>query len=126
MKLKFASATRAMESLGQILDEPYSVIVRDASIQRFEYTFEAVWKFLKEFLKSNQGVVCNAPKACFREILAQGLLSEEEAEQCLEMTDRRNQTSHTYNEEVAQLIYGQIAGYYRLMKMLLDRIDRII
>ena len=32
------------------------------------------------------------------------------------MTDRRNDTSHTYKEEVAQLIYSEIQGYYTLMK----------
>ena len=33
--------------------------------------------------------------------------SEEEAVQFPEMTDRRNDTSHTYKEEVVQIIYGK-------------------
>jgi len=30
------------------------------------------------------------------------------------MTDDRNQTSHTYHEEVAQEIYTKIGDYYKL------------
>ncbi|NOR64537.1 MAG: hypothetical protein GQ468_00805 [Candidatus Scalindua sp.] len=40
-----------METLKEILDEPFSVLVRDATIQRFEYTFESLWKFLRSFMK---------------------------------------------------------------------------
>ncbi|MEW5766292.1 MAG: nucleotidyltransferase substrate binding protein [bacterium] len=54
------------------------MIVRDAAIQRFEYTFEAIWKFLKEYLKQEEGIMCNSPKSCFREAFSLGLLTEEE------------------------------------------------
>ena len=43
---KIALAQRALDSLESILTEPFSVIVRDATIQRFEYSSEAVWKAL--------------------------------------------------------------------------------
>ena len=48
------------------MKEPFSMIIRDATIQRFEYTFEALWKFLKEYLKEKEGIVSNSPKACFK------------------------------------------------------------
>jgi len=35
---------QALLSLEEILAEEFSVIVRDATIQRFEYTFELGWK----------------------------------------------------------------------------------
>jgi nucleotidyltransferase substrate binding protein (TIGR01987 family) len=121
LKLRYSDALKSLMTLEEILREPFSTIVRDATIQRFEYTFEALWKFLKEYLKEREGIISNSPKACFKEIFSSGFLTEEDTVGCLEMTDRRNDTSHTYKEEVAQVIYSKIRGYYVLMKNLLEQ-----
>ena len=120
LKQRKADAQKALQTFSEILNEPYSVIVRDAAIQRFEYSFEAAWKFLKEYLRVKEGVVCHAPKACFREAQSAGLLNEEETLLCLEMTDDRNMTSHTYREEIANLLYGKRETYLTLMQKLLN------
>ena len=113
-----------MGTLGEILQEPFSLIVRDATIQRFEYTFEAVWKCLKAYLLEVEGITCQAPKSCFREALVTGLLTEEEVVQALQMVDDRNLTAHTYIEEVAQDVYSKANDHYRLMKKLVENIAR--
>ena len=95
--------------------------MRDATIQRFEYTFEALWKFLKAYLNEKEGVVANAPKSVFKAIFSAGFLTEDETVQYLEMTDRRNETSHTYKEEVSQIIYQQVEGCAVLMEALLRK-----
>ncbi len=123
IRLKYQDAFNALKTLGDILKEPFSMIIRDATIQRFEYTFEALWKFLKEYLKEKEGIVSNSPKACFKEIFSLGFLTEEETVRCLEMTDSGNDTSYTYKEEVAKLIYSKIKGYNTLMKNLLDQFE---
>ncbi|MEW6102993.1 MAG: HI0074 family nucleotidyltransferase substrate-binding subunit [bacterium] len=123
LSLKYKDFLKALETLKDIVKEPFSIIVRDASIQRFEYTFEALWKFLKEYLKEKEGIICNSPKTCFREIFGLGFLTEEETITFLDMTDRRNDTSHTYKEEVALLIYSKIKGYSLLMKGLLAKFE---
>ena len=123
LRLKYQDAFHALKTLEDIFKESFSMIIRDATIQRFEYTFEALWKFLKEYLKEKEGIISNSPKACFKEIFSLGFLTEEETVRCLEMTDRRNDTSHTYKEEVAKLIYSKIKGYYTLMKNLLDQFE---
>jgi len=105
----------ALGTLKEILETPYSVIVRDATIQRFEYSFEIFWKFLKENLRVKEGIICNSPKSCFREAFNVKLLIEEETITALEMTDDRNLTAHTYHEEVADEIYRKIKNYYKLM-----------
>ncbi len=126
LKLKYNDALRALETFKLIINEQYSVIVRDATIQRFEYTFEAAWKFIKEYLKEKEGIICNSPKSCFREIFSLGLLSEEETVNCLDMTDKRNDTAHTYKEEIAQAIYEKTVEYSALMATLLDKLaDKI-
>lgn len=130
LELKYSDAQKSLNTLENILelsvsnyDELDSVIIRDASIQRFEYTFEAVWKFLKEYLKEKEGIISNSPKACFKEIFSLGFLTEDEAELCLEMTDRRNDTFHTYKEEVAQVIYNNLKKYFLLMKDLIGKFE---
>lgn len=117
---KLDTASRALDTLESILDEPSSEIVRDATIQRFEYTFEACWKSLKMYLAEEEGIVCNSPKSCFRAAFQIGLLGEEEIETALEMTDERNLTSHTYIEAVAQRVYGQAPKFAGFMRSLLE------
>ncbi len=124
LKLRYSDTIRAMETLKDILDEPFSVIVRDATIQRFEYTFEALWKFLKEYLKEREGVVCNSPKSCFREFfLLERIADEETTVGFLEMTDDRKMTSHTYKEEVSKILYEKMRNHYVLMEKLMDKIS---
>jgi len=78
LKLKYQDTFNALKTLEDILKEPFSMIIRDATIKRFEYTFEALWKFLKEYLKEKEGIISNSPKACFKEIFSLGFLTEEE------------------------------------------------
>jgi nucleotidyltransferase substrate binding protein (TIGR01987 family) len=120
---QLASCQRAISTLDEILEMPFSVIVRDASIQRFEYSFESLWKLLKTYLADQEGLVCNSPKQCFREALKVGLLSVKEAEIYLVMTDDRNLTSHTYIEAVAEAIYKKLPSYLRVMNSLLASIQ---
>ena len=124
LALKYKDALHALNTLEEILKQSFSIIVRDATIQRFEYTFEALWKFLKEYLKDREGIISNSPKSCFRELLSLGFLTEEETVNFLEMTDRRNDTSHTYKEEVAQIIFAQIPEYCSGMESLLQKFQQ--
>lgn len=117
-----ASTERALGTLDEALAEPYSVFIRDASIQRFEYTFEASWKLLKAYLHDSEGVVCASPKACFRQALPAGLLSEQDVLLALEMTDDRNRTVHTYHEALADMIFSKISAYRDVMRRLLEAI----
>jgi nucleotidyltransferase substrate binding protein (TIGR01987 family) len=124
LERRVKEAERALETLREIQREPYSVIVRDAAIQRFEYTFEIFWKLVKEYLYNYEGIECNSPKSCFREASSVGLLSEEQTITCLEMTDDRNLTSHTYVEEVAESIYEKIRDYNELMDTVFNHIRK--
>lgn len=123
LKRKIQDAKKAILCLEEILTEKYSKIVRDATIQRFEYTFEVAWKLLKEYLYHKEGIVCNSPKSCFREAFSVGLLNEEETVLFIQMTDDRNLTSHTYDEEIAENLYKKIKNYYALLKSLIERIS---
>ena len=122
LKLKIEDAKKALTSLNEVLKEPYSVVIRDATIKRFEYTVDTFWKILKEYLKVSRGITVNSPKDSFREIFSQGFTSEEETKELLDMTDSRNETAHTYKEDLAQEIYEKIKGYAFLMDKVLTKI----
>lgn len=123
LEARFQDAIRSLETLKEILNEPFSIIVRDAAIQRFEYTFEAFWKFVKEYLRIKEKIIANSPKQCFRELFTIGIITEDENVRFLEMTDERNMTSHTYKEEVANIIYGGLKKYYELMKNTIGKLE---
>ncbi len=124
LEQRIKSCQQALATLDEALQMPFSVIVRDGSIQRFEYSFESTWKLLKLYLKQYEGLVCNSPKQCFRATFNVGLCSAGEAETALAMTDDRNLTSHTYIEDIAASIYLKLPNYATLMKNLLQRVMR--
>jgi nucleotidyltransferase substrate binding protein (TIGR01987 family) len=114
---------KGLKKLEVILQMEENEIVRDATIQRFEFTFELAWKAFRTFLKEAHGIVCNSPKTCFREGLSVGLYDVETAEELLKMVDDRNSTTHTYNENTAQEIFDNIRNFHAAnLRLLLERI----
>lgn len=116
LKKNYISAEKALRAFKVVLEEPVTQIIRDAAIQRFEFTFEITWKTLQKYLKQQEGITANSPKSVFREGLSVGLFTEEETELALAMTDDRNLTVHTYHEELAKKIYNKLPVYYELLK----------
>ena len=116
VKQKVNTARKALKTLQELLDKDRpSIVERDAAIQRFEYTFEAIWKAGKHFLREVEGIEIGSPKGVIRSFLQVGLLTEDQTALGLSMVDDRNLTSHTYNESLADQIYGQLGTYCHLM-----------
>ena len=115
------NAIHALATLEEIINEPINTIVRDAAIQRFEYTFETVWKMLKVYLLERHGIDAGSPKSCFREAFRTGLLSQDRTDRAMVMTDDRNLTSHTYIEAVADTVYSRIPGHAELMRIVVEK-----
>lgn len=90
-------------------------MVRDAAIQRFEYTFEALWKSAQAFLRAFEGLDRGSPKGVIRACLQTNLLNDAQTNHALAMTDDRNLTSHTYNESLAKQIFSRLPEHARLM-----------
>lgn len=102
------SAARLAEAAAQ----PESELIRDATIQRFEFTFEVVWKTLKLYLE-RQGHECGGPRATLKKAFAENVISSpEEADLWLRMLEDRNLTTHAYNEALAGQIHGHIVRHY--------------
>ncbi|SDF71374.1 HI0074 family nucleotidyltransferase substrate-binding subunit [Sporolituus thermophilus] len=97
-------------------------IERDAAIQRFEFTFEAVWKAAKDYLFEQEGIDAASPKGVIRHCREVGILTAKEAQEALTMTDDRNLTVHTYNEPLAAAIYSRLPAYRDILANWLARL----
>jgi len=90
--------------------------LRDSAIQRFEYSVDLYWKYLKIYLEKVLALPdINGPKPVIRKSYSSNALNEEEAEESLKMIDDRNMTSHIYVEEIAEHLAAKIPSYYMLM-----------
>ena len=123
---RLAVARQALRTLQEVLAEPKTRIVRDATIQRFEYTFEAVWKAAQMYLEAEEGLDAASPKSAIRDSFQVGLLGEEQVQTALRMADDRNLTVHTYNEALADAIYSRIGEYAEVMDIWLRKMEERI
>ncbi len=117
-------ARKALGTLKELLViELPSNVERDAAIQRFEYTFEAVCKAAGRYLLVIEGVSVSSPKGMVRVSREAGLIEDDEALIALEMVDDRNLTVHTYNEALAEQIYSNLKRYAELMERWLNAME---
>jgi nucleotidyltransferase substrate binding protein (TIGR01987 family) len=114
-----AAFARSVVRLEEALREPSTPIVRDACIQRFEFCFELAWKAIQESLRS-EGRECTSPRSCFREAFKQGWIESEEA--WTRLLADRNLTSHTYDEALAEAVYGRLESHRMLLASLRERL----
>jgi len=116
LKERLKLAQKALSTLNEvIIIQTPNDIERDATIQRFEYSFEAVWKAVKRHLYLVEGIDVSSSKAVIRASMEVGLLDETTCRQALAMVDDRNLTSHTYNEKLADEILARIPLHAQVM-----------
>lgn len=90
---------KALARLHEVLALPEDTIVRDALIQRFEFTFEAGWRAAYRWLRARGADVSEEAFAVLPRAFANRLLVNEG--DWNELRKMRNKTSHTYAEAVA-------------------------
>jgi len=117
---RLRSFAKATQRLAEALEAPTNDLVRDATIQRFEFSFELGWKAIQEVLRQ-QGQNCQSPKSCLRAAFKQGWIDNETAG--IQILDDRNLTSHTYNEDLAVAIYRRLPHHLRFFQQLLERLE---
>ena len=100
--LKKLAFEKALLQLDKALKEPESEFIRDAAIWRFEFTYELAWKTLKAYLATLDITALN-PKETLKAAYQQGLLTDADA--WGDLHQKRNLTSHTYDEDLAESVY---------------------
>ena len=103
----FARLAAAVELASQ---RPLSDLEKQGLIQAFEFTHELAWNVMKDYFAWQGTVDITGSRDATRESFSKGLVADGEG--WMEMIRSRNQTSHTYNEEVANEIAARITGLY--------------
>lgn len=93
------SLVKAHNKMEEALTFPNTEPMREATIHRFEYTFELSWKLMSSILK-DQGLEEYGVKNIIRSAARLGLLdTEEDIKLWFEFANARNQASHIYKED---------------------------
>ena len=102
LKQRIEQFHRAVTRLEEACAQPEDEFLRDATIQRFEFTFELAWKMLMDRLWE-EGIQANSPAQVLRQSVAVELLDD--GNRWTELHRMRNLTSHTYDEDTARKVY---------------------
>ena len=118
---------KALNTLDEIIlryeKEKHDNAIRDAVIQRFEYTYSLSIKMLTRFLQSQ--AIDLPDTLTFNETIRKanqmGLLLSD-LEKWTDYRQKRNLTSHTYEETIANSVVGVVYDFQKDAKYLLNEL----
>jgi len=111
---RLANFSMALEQLASAVatsqQRALSDLEKQGLIQAFEFTHELAWNVMKDYFayQGNPGI--SGSRDAAREAFQKGLI--EDGEGWMEMIRSRNQTSHTYQQKVADEIGRLIVERY--------------
>ena len=109
-KQRFQNFVSALRTLTQAIElsqqRPLSLLEKQGLIQGFEFTHELAWNVLKDFLEFQGYTEIIGSRDATRLAFQNELIADGEA--WMDMIKARNQTSHTYNLNVAERISQDI------------------
>jgi len=89
---------------------PLSEIEQQGLIQAFEFTHELAWNVMKDFFEYQGNFTIMGSRDATREAFLRNLIVDGDG--WMEMIKSRNQSSHTYNQEIADEIAGNVIFVY--------------
>lgn len=131
LKFRYKSLCDAFKSLEIIQtkfaidhdDLEYYRIIRDSKIQRFEYTMDTLWKYLREYLYyMGRSEEVASPKKVFLVCFNADILNQQETTILIKAIDDRNLTSHLYREVLAEEVSDRIDSYCPFLKVIIERV----
>jgi nucleotidyltransferase substrate binding protein (TIGR01987 family) len=130
MPLDLTSFEKALVSLARAIarseQAPADEELRDAVIQRFEFTYELAWKSLKRRLEEEVAEPASVDRLSFHDLLREaaerGLVADVEA--WMEYRRQRNITAHTYDTDKARSVHRTALSFYPDARALLRELGR--
>ena len=127
--IDLTSFKKALASLFEVIKiyncDKTDLITRDSMIQRFEYTYSISLKMIKRYLSSGAFVFENIDGMTFNEMIRHankmGILRSKK-KKWDNFRQKRNLTSHTYDEKIAQDVVSIIEDFALEAKFLLDKL----
>jgi nucleotidyltransferase substrate binding protein (TIGR01987 family) len=128
--LDLSSLVKALASLDEALREykkqNENLFVRDATIQRFEYSYELSHKMLKRYLEMTESNTEEIDQMSFATLIRTGAekgLLQHSWEAWSIYRNARNLTSHTYNEAKAMEVCKTIPDFLHDAQYLLKQLQ---
>lgn len=108
---RFENFNKALAQLSKFIEKgELNELEMQGIIQSFEYTYELAWNVMKDFLKEKGNQNIFGSRDAITESYKLGLIANGDG--WMNMFKDRNQTSHTYNEEVVNQIFKNITEHY--------------
>jgi nucleotidyltransferase substrate binding protein (TIGR01987 family) len=107
----YQKALRQLERSVELSSQrPLSELEKQGLIKAFEFTHELAWNVMKDYFEYQGTTSIMGSRDAVREAFQRGMVSNGEG--WMEMIQSRNQTSHTYNQKVADEIVEKVTARY--------------
>jgi len=125
---RLSNYSKALIRLGDALrlakERPLTDLEKQGMIQAFEFTHELAWNTIKDFYENQGESSIQGSRDAARLAFRRGLIDEGAV--WMEMIKSRNQTSHTYNEKIADTIVASVTHtYFDEFKALEQRLNQL-
>ena len=91
-------------------------------IKHFELLYEMMWKFFKLYLFITHGVEVTGSKTIFKACKAQDIITDDELAVLIDIVERRNTTTHLYDEESASDACEAIIEDFKIVGNIIERV----
>lgn len=113
-KQRFQNYRQALARLTEAVDlsrqRALTDLEKQGLVQAFEFTHEMAWNVLKDYLEEQGFTDIVGSRGATRQAFKDGLIAD--GETWMDMIKARNQTSHTYNLDVAEAIARDVLGRF--------------
>ena len=118
------SLAECINAYKSISNEQMRGFIEDSCVKRFEFTVETSWKTMKKYLKEVYGKDDKelTMNNIFRYMEGYGFINSWEVWR--EYYDRRNDTSHEYNQEKAKNILNTMGNLLKDATFLYSELDK--
>lgn len=110
-KQRFSNYQKALNQLQRFVEKGnLNEMEEQGLVQAFEFTHELAWNVMKDYFEYQGNSQITGSRDATREAFQKGLVQDGEG--WMEMIKSRNQSSHTYNEEIVKEIREKIFNQY--------------
>lgn len=120
---KIDELRRALTRLREGMVQAQNDLDRDGVIQRFEFTFELVWKSIQAYA-AYKGLEVTSPRDAFRVAADLGILANPDV--WFDFLKDRNESTHLYSDDKAKLIFSHIPRFIEEVEKLITNMGKKI
>jgi nucleotidyltransferase substrate binding protein (TIGR01987 family) len=118
LESQYQDLKKAFARLKEAVVLPSTIINQDATIKRFEFTFELCWKVMNNIVRQNR-IEVYGPKNSFRAAARLGLIDDPQS--WFKFLEARNYTVHTYDEKTAVWVYNRAKEFVPYVEELIKK-----